>query len=275
MLADTGLMDIRDPWNFWVIEVYGGGSYDREETRSSLHLRSGIFADRITRESKTRLRPYGNYYERNFKTDDGTISSTRVRGGFDSYYIKSIADHWAIGAFGEIFISTYDNLLFSAELSPAIEYSLFPYEEATRRSIALAWRFGIGYYDYVEETIFDKTEEYLFGQAIVLSADFRQPWGNFRAGLVGFHHFHDFRSNRAEFSASINLRIIEGLSLNLSSGFNLINDQVAIPKADLSLEEILLEQRRRATTYRFSADIGLAYTFGSQITGVFNPRLRH
>jgi hypothetical protein len=200
MHADTAQTEIMDPWNFWVIEVYGGGSYDREETRNSLHLRYGIFADRITRESKTRLRPYGNYYERNFKTDEGTISSTRVRGGFDSYYIKSIADHWAVGAFGDIFISTYDNLQFSAELSPAIEYSLFPYDEATRRSIALAWRFGIGYYDYVEETIFDKTEEYLFGQAIVLSADFRQPWGNFRAGLVGFHHFHDFRSNRAEFA---------------------------------------------------------------------------
>ncbi len=266
---------VRDPWNYWIIESYGGGSYSREETRNSLHLRYGIFADRITAERKTRLRPYGNYYERNFITGDTTITSTSVRGGFDSYHIISLGDHWGVGAFGDIFISTFHNLNFSGEISPAIEYSLFPYREATRRSITLAWRFGLGYYDYVEETIFDKTEEFLYGQALVLSADFRQPWGNIRAGLTGFHHFHDFRSNRTELSGVLNLRIVEGLALNLSASFNLINDLVAIPKADLSLEEILLEQRRRASSYEFSANVGLSYTFGSRVTGVFNPRLSH
>lgn len=263
----------RDPWNYWVIEMYGGGNFNREETRNSLHLRYGIFADRITAESKTRLRPYGNYNERNFVTDDGTVTSATVRGGFDSYHIISIADHWAVGVFGDMFISTFDNLDFSAIVSPAIEYSFFPYDEATRRAVTFAWRFGMGYYDYVEETIFDKTEEYLFGQAFIASADFRQPWGNVRAGLTGFHHFHDFKSNRAELFAFVNLRIIEGLSLNLIGSFNLINDQVAIPKTDLSLEEILLEQRRRATSYQFSGNIGLSYSFGSRVTGVFNPRL--
>ncbi len=264
-----------DPWNNWVFEVYGGGNYSREETRNSLHIRYGVFADRITKDSKTRLRPYGNYFERNYITGDGKITSTSVRGGFDSYHIKSISDHWAAGVFGTIFISSFNNLDFSTEITPAIEYSIFPYDEATRRSIAIAWRFGIGYYDYVEETIFDKTEEILYGQALVLSADFRQPWGNIRAGLIGFHHFHDFRSNRAELSAILNLRIVEGLSLNMAGSFNLINDHAAIPKADLSLEEILLEQRRRASSYQFAGNIGLSYTFGSRITGVFNPRLNH
>ncbi len=267
--------EYKDPWNYWVMELYGGGNYSREETRNSLHIRYGLFADRITRESKTRLRPYGNYYERNYKTDKGTITSTSIRGGFDSYHIRSISDHWAAGVFGDIFISTFHNLHFSGEVSPAIEYSIFPYDEATRRSITLAWRAGLGYYDYVEETIFDKTEEYLFGQALVLSADFRQPWGNVRAGLIGFHHFHDIRSNRTELSGILNFRIVEGLSLNLSASYNMINDLIAIPKADMSLEEILLEQRRRASSYEFSANMGLSYTFGSRITGVFNPRLNH
>ncbi len=266
---------LRDPWNYWVIESYGGGSYSREETRNSLHVRYGIFADRITPEHKTRLRPYGNYFERNFITDQGTITSTSVRGGFDSYHIKSVGDHWGVGVFGDIFISTFHNLNFSGVFTPAIEYSLFPYHQATRRSVALAWRFGAGYYDYVEETIYDKTEEFLYGQALVLSADFRQPWGNIRASLVGFHHFHDLRSNRTEFSGAFNLRLIEGLSLNLATSFSLINDHVAIPKADMSLEEILLEQRRRASSYELGINVGLSYTFGSRITGVFNPRLSH
>jgi hypothetical protein len=268
-------VDLRDSWNYWVVETYGGVNYNREETRNSLHVRYGIFADRITADHKTRIRPYGNYVERNFVTDDGIITSTSVRGGLDSYHIKSLGDHWGVGVFGDIFISTFHNLDFSAVVSPAIEYSLFPYHEATRRSIALAWRAGMGYYDYVEETIFDQTEEFLYGQALVLSADFREPWGNIRASLVGFHHFHDLRSNRLELSGIFNLRIVEGLSLNLATSFNLINDHMAIPKGDMSLEEILLEQRRRASSYEFGINLGLSYTFGSRITGVFNPRLRH
>ena len=262
-----------DPWNHWVIEVYGGGNFNREETSNSLHIRYGIFADRITTESRSRLRPFNNYSERSFKTDDGVITYEARRGGFDSYHIQSIAEHWAAGVFGDIYFSTFDNMKFSGEISPAIEYSIYPYEQATRRSITFAWRFGAGYYDYHEETIFDKTEELLFGQAIVASANFRQPWGNVRAGLVGFHHFHNIRSNRAELNLNVNLRIIEGLALNVRGSFDLINDQVAIPKADLSLEEILLEQRRRATSYQLRGSIGLSYTFGSRITGVFNPRL--
>lgn len=268
-----GLEFLKDPWKNWVFEVYAGGNFHREESSNSLHIRYGVYSDRITKESRTRIRPYGNYNERNYITDDGTVTSTSVRGGLDSYHIISLSEHWAAGVFGDIFISTYHNMDFSAELSPAIEYSLFPYEEATRRSITFAWRIGAGYYDYLEETIFDQTEEILFGQALIAAANFRQPWGDIRASLVGFHHFHDFRSNRAELSAHLNLRIIKGLSLNIRSSYSLINDQVAIPKADLSLEEILLEQRRRTTSYDFSANIGLSYTFGSRITGVFNPRL--
>ncbi len=270
---DDDEVSLEDPWNYWVIEIYGGGNFNREETRNSLHIRYGIFADRITTESRTRLRPFKNYNERSFKTDDGWVTSVAHRGGFDSYHIVSIGDHWAVGVFGDIYYSTFDNLQFSAEISPALEYSLFPYEEATRRSITFAWRAGGGYYDYQEETIFDKEEEILFGQAVIASANFRQPWGNVRAGLIGFHHFHNFRSNRAELFGFMNLRIVEGLSLSFRGSFELINDQVAIPKGDLSLEEILLEQRRRATSYQFSGNIGLSYTFGSRITGVFNPRL--
>ena len=267
------IIEYKDPWNNWVFEIYGGGSLNQEETKNSIHIRYGIFADRITKESKTRLRPYGNYVERNYKTDAGIITSTSVRGGFDSYFIKSVTDHWGAGVFADIFYSTYDNMRLSTVVSPAIEYSIFPYDEATRRSITFAWRIGVGYYDYAETTIFGKTSEYLFGQALIAAMDFRQPWGNVRSGLIGFHHMHDIRSNNIDLFTNLNLRIIEGLSLNLSGNLDLIRDLRAIPIADLSLEEILLEQRRRATSYQFSGNIGLSYTFGSKVTGIFNPRL--
>ncbi len=169
--------------------------------------------------------------------------------------------------------STFHNMDISFELAPAIEYSIFPYAEATRRSITFAWRIGYGYFNYLEETIFQKTEETLFSQAIIASADFQQPWGSIRTGLIGSHHFHDFSSNRAEFFTRLSLRLFQGFALTFNGSIEIINDLIAIPRKNLSLEEILLQQRRQATNYQISGNIGLSYTFGSRLSGAYNPRL--
>ena len=152
----------RDPWNHWVIEVYGSTNMSSESTRNSVNVRYGFVADRITEESKIRLRPYGNYNERNIKTDNGTVSRITTRNGFDSYYIKSIGEKWGVGVFADLLSSSFDNYSTRVELKPALEYSFFPYREATRRSITIAWRSGAGYNNYLEETIFDKNTEILF-----------------------------------------------------------------------------------------------------------------
>jgi hypothetical protein len=69
------------------------------------------------------------------------------------------------------------------------------------------------------------------------------------------------------------LRIVKGLSLRFSSGFELIHDQLYLAKGDASLEELLLQQRQLATTYEFSSSVGLSYTFGSIYNNVVNTRL--
>src|SRR6056297_964543 len=35
-----------DPWKRWVFEIYGGGYFDSEQTRNSMHIRYGIYADK-------------------------------------------------------------------------------------------------------------------------------------------------------------------------------------------------------------------------------------
>lgn len=264
--------EIKDPWNHWIFEISGSGNFSKEETRDSYRLNYGASADKITEEWKIRLRSDFRYDERNYFNDDEIITSVSTRDRVDGYVLKSLTNHWSAGIFGRYNASTYSNLANSLEASPAIEYSIFPYDEATRRSITFAWRLGNGYYDYIDTTIFNKTEEYLFSQSLDASADFQQTWGSLYIGLEGSHHFHDFRSNRLEFYTRLNLRLLQGLSLRIRGEYDLINDLVAIPKEDLSLEEILLEQRRRATDYEFSGSIGLSYTFGSRITGIYNPR---
>ncbi len=264
---------VKDPWNNWVFEIYGGGNFSKEEKNSNMSFRWGGSAEKVTHEWKIRIRPYFNYSERTFITTDATIKRESHRNGFNGHLIKSINDHWSAGLMANMLSSTFHNMNFNIEINPAIEFSLFPYREATKRSITFAYRMGYGYHDYIAETIFMKTEEYLFGHSIEANVRFQQPWGTMRAGLSGSHYFHDFSANRATFNTNLNLRLFQGFSLSLSGNFDLINDLVSIPKGNMSIEDILLQQRRQATSYQMSGSIGLSYTFGSRTTGVYNPRL--
>jgi len=162
---------------------------------------------------------------------------------------------------------------FQVEVSPAVEYSLYPYEQATRRAITVAYKLDYSYNDYEQKTIYGQNNETLWGHSLVLSADFRQTWGTIRAGVTGSQHFHDLSSNRVELFSRLDLRIFKGFSLTLEGDFDFINDLVAIPLADLSTEDILLEKRRRSTNYNFEGHIGFTYTFGSELSKDYNPRL--
>ncbi len=263
----------KDPWNRWVFELYGGAYYNAEQTKESLHVRYGVYADKITKDWKIRARPYFNYNENSFEVDDSTITVKSRRDGFDGYLIRSINDRWSTGVYTDMLSATYYNMNFQIEISPAVQYSLFPYSEAMRRSLSLAYKLDFVYNDYLEETIFGKTEETLLGHSLVLSADFLQTWGRVRAGVVGAQHFHDFKSNRLELFTQTDLRIFKGFALSIQGQFDFINDLVAIPAGDLSTEDILLEQQRRATNFQFYGHLGFTYTFGSELSADYNPRL--
>ena len=272
-LTDEEIVEI-DPWRSWVFEVYGGGYFDAEQTRNSLHIRYGFYADKVTEDWKIRARPYFNYNEKSYEIEDSTtITTTSRRDGFDGYLIKSLTDHWSYGIFTQMLSSTYHNMDFQLEISPALEYSLYPYSEATRRSIAIAYKIDYSYNDYIQKTIFDETEEFLWGHSLVLSADFQQPWGSIRARMTGKQYFHDFSSNRLEMYTQLNLRLFKGFALTVAVEFDYINDLVEIPMGEMSTEEILLEQRRRSTNYQLDGHIGFTYTFGSKFSAAYNPRL--
>jgi hypothetical protein len=264
---------VRDPWKNWVFEVYAGGNFSKEEKNSRSSFRYGFYADKVTHEFKIRMRPYFNHDSRTFISGEDTIRRTSHRHGFDGYLVRSISGHWSAGIFSSMQSSTFNNMRFNTELKPAVEYSLFPYEEATKRSISLAYRIGGGYQDYYEMTIFGKESEFLFGHSLEAAARFQQPWGTVRAGVTGSHFFHDFSVNRLAFFGNLNLRVFQGFAISLSTNMDLINDLVAIPLGDLSLEDILLQQSRQSTSYQLSGSIGLSYTFGSEQKGVYNPRL--
>jgi hypothetical protein len=60
--------------------------------------------------------------------------------------------------------------------------------------------------------------------------------------------------------------------MTAGASYQRINDQLALPRGDASLEDILLDRRRLATSYRATGNMGLSYTFGSIFSNVVNPR---
>lgn len=261
-----------DPWKSWILEVYAGSNFLYESEKSNLTARYGFYANKTTEEWKVRLQPYFNYGKLTFKTEEEWVVRESHRNGFNGTVVRSLNNHWSAGVFLNSLSSTFHNIDFNVEFSPGIEYSFFPYSEATRKAITISYKLGLGYHDYIEQTIFDKNQEVLLGHGLVASIEFQQPWGNLRGGIKGSHFFHDLRSNRAEVYSNMNLRLFSGFALNFWGTVNLINDLVALPKGDMSLEDILLQQRRQATSYQAQGSIGLSYTFGSKFTNVINTR---
>jgi hypothetical protein len=263
-----------DAWRNWTFEVYGGGNFNTESSQDSWSARYGFYANRVTPEWKVRLRPYFNHNSRTIRRNDQPdIEVRQRRHGFESYIIKSLGGHMGAGFFAEYLTADVDNTRHGFTFTPAIEYSLYPYSEATRRSITFTYRVGYEVMDYMEETIYEKTAETLANHALNASAQFRQPWGSISSGITGFSYLHDSQFHRLAVNGNVSFRLGGGVSLNVGGNYQRINDQLNLPRRGASLEDVLLQRQRLATSYRGSGNIGLSYTFGSMFSNVVNPRL--
>jgi hypothetical protein len=265
---------MEDPWDNWTFEVYGGGNFNTESTQSAANARYGLWADRVTEDWKLRLRPFFNHNMRVIRRqDENELRVDQRRHGFESHVIRSLGRHMGAGVFAEYMTATVDNLRHAVTVTPAVEYSLYPYEEATRQQITVTYRAGYEIADYYEETIYEKMSESLLNHSLAVSTQFRQPWGSISSRLTGLSYLHDSSFHRVTFNGNVSIRLGGGVSLNVGGNYQRINDQLGLPRGDASLEDILLQRRRLATAYRGSGSIGLSYTFGSLFTNIVNPRL--
>jgi len=264
--------DVEDKWNFWVFNIRVDTELRGEEQKTSTQLSGNLSANRVTPESKLRMGLDIDSEKDSFKLDGDTISSTSESTDFDGLYVKSIGDHWSVGGWVSVSSSTYRNIDFAYSIHPAIEYNFFPYSQSTRRQLRALYKVGFGHHNYRETTVFDKTKEGLWNQSLSLTLELNEPWGTAELSLDGSHYFHDFKKNRLELSGDLSLRIYKGLSLNIEGSYSAIHDQLALPRGEVTLEEILLRRRELASGYRYSAEIGLSYRFGSVFSNVVNPR---
>lgn len=261
-----------DPWNGWTIAFYGDGYGEMEASQYELRLRYGVFIDRVTELWKIRLRPYFNYSVDQFERDSETIRSESRRDGFDSYAIRSINEHWSIGVFGDVYTSTFSNIELRLRGGPGVEYSVFPYREASRRRLTVAYFAAGSDVQYRDTTIFGKTAERLPLHRLVSDYEITQTWGSVDFGLEASQYLHDPSKYRVELDGGASVRLMRGFSVHVGAELELIHDQLNLPKADATLEELLLRRRQLATSYELSGSLGFRYRFGSIYNNVVNTR---
>jgi len=274
-----------DPWNNWVFDFGVDGNISGQKNELRYNVGGDSEAQRITNEWKIRLNFWGNYNRRGVTEDEEVITGRdttivertkyfdRSNRNYFGLVAKTINDHWSVGFYTRYRSDTFVNIDTQIGITPAIEYSLFPYEEFTRREVTLRFGMVTNYYNYSEATVLSEVEEFLFRPELDFRADFTQPWGGFRAGIQAGAFLHDLSFNRFEFETRVDLRVSKYLSVFLNGGYDIIADQISLPAGDLSTEELLAGVREQPTSYSFRGSFGVRVQFGSIYNNIINSRL--
>ena len=263
---------IEDTWNFWVFSLNLNSFLNGEKSSNTTYIYSTLSANRTTQDWKIRLSASSDYKENTYEY--GTLKEKFITRGyyFDGLWVKSLDDHWSAGITGAIISSTYRNIDLSGRIAPAIEYNFFPFSESTRRQLRVLYKVGGIQNNYVDSTIYDKTEEFLFDHSLSVTLELRQQWGSISLSVLGAEHLRDLKKYNAQIYGNMSLRLFEGLSLNLYGSFRQIRDQIALSKGGTSQAQVLTRQREIATNYSYYASVGIGYTFGSIYNNVVNSR---
>jgi len=263
---------VSDPWNFWVFSLSAYGMFSGVSTYSSQMYFGSFSAQRVTESFKIKLAAGGMLQKDQYDLPDYQYSSSLDSKYVRGLSVKSLGDHWSIGGGFVVYSSLFSNVRRGIELMPAVEYDVFPYSQSTKKQLRILYQVGLKSFEYFEETIFDKTRESLWGQSLTATLELVQPWGTVSTSLEGFHYFHDLTKYRLELTSEISLRILQGLDFNLWGGGSWIHNQLSLPKAGSSFEEVILQRKEQATTYNYFFMVGLSFSFGSVRSNVVNPR---
>ena len=267
----------RDPWNAWVFEIGADGRVEREEQVNDREIEASLEATRVTPAWKVGFAGDAEFLRELYEIEEEngeerTVTRLREEYSAGGIVVKSLGSHWGIGSEATFSSSTFENIQLAFRAAPAIEYSLWPYEEATRRQLTFQYSVGVSAFDYREETIYGKFRETRPTHAFIVGYDVVRPWGNGDASLESSGFLDDMRQYRLELDGEISIRLFRGFSLNVGGSAALIRDQLALVKRAATPEEILLRLRQLRTDYQYDMSVGFRYTFGSIFNSVVNPR---
>ncbi len=263
---------VTDRWNKWVFQLESGGEFQKEESQNEYSLNTEASAEKVTEEWKTSISASYEINRENYYDGDEKITNKQDTKEISGEIVKSLTEKWSAGMFATYSSRTFLNIKNKYSTAAGIQYNIFPWKECNRRVLAIGYGIGLDVFDYNEITIYEKLNETLVSEALMVNLELIQPWGEISVGLQGQHYFHDFSKNNLTLESDISVRLSKNLSVFCEIESQLIHDQLYLPKGDASLEDILLRRRKLATTYEIRGQVGFRFTFGSIYNNVVNER---
>ena len=262
-----------DPWNFWVFSISVRANMDGESSQRFANYNGNVSASRTTAGYKMRVGASAGYNESQFDLDDTTrVTSVRENYSGNVMVVRSVGEHWSAGLQAGGNSATFGNITLGFTGGPALEWSLWPYAQASRKSFLLRYSPGVKSFNYREITIFDRMEETHPHHNLAAELVLRQRWGSSGFYLSVNQYLHDFQKYNATLFGNANVRVFKGFSLDFFGEYSHVRDDLALAKRELTDEEILLRQRQLRTAYRYFGSFGVRYSFGSIFNNVVNPR---
>ena len=271
-----------DPWNFWTFRVGLSGGAFGESNSGSYNTDGSLSANRTTEDWKISLSTNGSYREQFFtfpvsisetELRDTTITTISRSAYFSSLVVKSLTPHLSAGVRAGANTSTFGNISLSYDISPAIEFDVFPYSESNTRMFTLTYSAGLRSFDYRETTLYGETAERVPQHSLGASYSTRMPWGSVFASADFNQYLHRTKFYSANIGGGLSdIRLFKGFSLSMFGDYSMVRDQISLPLQGATPEEVLLHQREIATDYRYSINMSIGYRFGSIFNNVVNPR---
>ncbi len=117
---------VEDKWNFWVFSLSGRSFLNGEKLANYYSIWGNFSANRVTPELKIKLGLSTSLNRDFFIVNDEEIKSYSRSHSFSEMIVKSINEHWSIGALVHIRSSTYENIKIVISGAPAIDSTSFP-----------------------------------------------------------------------------------------------------------------------------------------------------
>jgi hypothetical protein len=270
--------NLKDRWNLWTYTSNVNAFVRAEERLRDVTGSLSLSANRATEKWKMNISTSGNIRSQRFtiaardSAPEFVVTNEQRTYNANSLIVRSLGSHWSAGLKVGAGYSDFLNQNLALRLQPAIEYNIFPWTEQTRRQLTFLYNVGPNYYNYQRTTVFNQDRETRISQQVTASFVARQQWGSSNVSLDWLNYLHDFNRHALTLSGNADLRVGRGFSLNIGGTVAKIADQIYLPRAGNTEEEILLQRQALQTGFRITTNIGLRYTFGSIYNTIVNQR---
>lgn len=270
--------NLKDKWNLWTYTTNFNAFIRAEDRQQSVNGSLSMAANRATANWKINLSASGNVNRQQFEIGEAagrpafTVRNEQRTYNANSLIVRTLSSHWSAGMKLGAGYSDFLNQNLALRFQPAIEYNVFDWSEQTRRQLTFLYNVGPNLYDYQRTTVYNRDRETRFSQQATASYVARQSWGSSNISLDWLNYLHDFNRHALTLSGNVDLRIGRGFSLNVGGSAARINDQIYLPRAGNTEEEILLQRQALQTGFRITTNIGIRYTFGSIYNTIVNQR---